>query len=147
MNNIDGDETDSWGWGDSFVKIKWHSCYGDDIFYAVDLFEVPKITFSYRRNLIAEKVLSKFEVAAILEICKRIKIQVLFNDYEKMFGICPDVPSQLSIRTKTRYFYFLWHSSDEEIYHKHYKCLNELVQSIEKMIDVDFSKLALPIYM
>ncbi len=146
MTNFDGDETDTWRWGDSFIRIKWHSCYGDDIFYAVDLFEVSKITFSYRGNVVAEKVLSKFEIAAILSITKRIKIQISFDKDEEKFATDPDVPCQLSIRTKNRYFYFLWHTSDAEFYRKDYSCLNELGLSIEKMIDVDFSKLELPIY-
>ncbi len=146
MNDIGRDEGDCKGLDDGFVKIKWHSHFGDKIFYEVDLPDAPNIRFLHNGRVVAERGLSKFEISTIIDITKKINLQFLFKEHWPSAFLCPDLPRHISVRTKDCFLDFIWHASDEMDCPRQYKKINDLIAAVEKMIEVDFSDLLLPMY-
>ena len=133
-------------WGDEFIQLKWHSYYGESIFYEIDLFEDSYIRFIYDKKCINEQTLSNYEKNVLLSSLADLKLVVFHRETNSDIAIAPDVPSLFSIRTKHSLFNLCWFSSDEENHPKYYKQLNEITHAIEQMIDVDFSNLSLPVF-
>jgi len=114
-----------------------------------DFDNLGKISFHHRGDIITSRNFSKFEIKNILTLIKNIRLPIFFQDHEEnmLTVIDPNITSKLTIRSEKLEASFTWDSEDRENFAEQLSNIDEFVEMIESLIDVDFTKLEMPIYL
>jgi hypothetical protein len=110
-------------------------------------FEDGLISYHHGGEVVNSRKLSLLEIESILSLLKKIQLPVLFNKDEFSVIINPRIESILVIKTPNLKANLMWSNEDATNYATQMKNTLELVDLISSLIEIDFSKLKMPVYL
>jgi hypothetical protein len=133
----------------SKVLIKYYVERHLDIYYQVCLQNdsTGYINFVYHKENIKNKTLSKVEIDVIQKLCDQLIFPARLDRRKNSTIILPTIEVSIEVTTSQSKIDFYWTNSEAMDFKNELRSLTELTETIEKLIDIDFSKLDMPIYM
>lgn len=129
-------------------EIEDHGGYFPDIRNKFSSDVSNTIQFVLRDEIISRRALSKVEISLIVRLLNNLNINLLFqNKGPNNSIIIPDIESCLQIQTSSSVNFIRWCSSDYHNYKNELKNVFELAELIDDLLELDYSKLDIPMYL
>lgn len=104
------------------------------------------IQFVYKNEILVKRQLDQQEIKKIVQMVSKVKPTIILTIEEDSFLI-PDIGREIQVETNRFTYSYIWSSSEEHSSPNQLKQVIELSELISSLIEVDYSKLDMPMYL